>query len=121
MILTGDLCPEQLVSGQNIQHTQARLNKLSSNNLTFNLVSLFSAYTQVASLTVYSYLFTSLFANQYLEPRGDALDNVTFSRLNVSFSLETHFINHTPGKGTFKNSRFSFYSCVGLWLVFPNE
>ncbi len=28
----------------------------------------FAAYTQVATLSVYSYLFAAMFANQFLEP-----------------------------------------------------
>jgi hypothetical protein len=58
----------------------------------------------VASLTVYSYLFTSLFASQYLEPRGAYLDNSTFAALNVSFSTEAHLLNHTPGLDAIKST-----------------
>ena len=78
-VLTYLLCPEALVCSE-------------------LLTTLSTAYTQVASLTVYSYLFMSLFANQYLEPRGEALDMSTFKTLNISFSLQSNYISHTPGK-----------------------
>jgi hypothetical protein len=56
------------------------------------------AYTQVVTLTVYAYLFSTLFAQQYLEPRTNSAstDNQTFSRLNISFTHQGVFSAHTP-------------------------
>jgi len=55
-----------------------------------------SAYTQVVTMTVYAYLFSSIFAHQYLEPRGSNADLNTFPSLNISYSSQGPFSNHTP-------------------------
>ncbi len=56
----------------------------------------FSAYTQVATLAVYSYLFSAVLAKQFLEPRGSSLDSQTFKAINVTSSEKTSFYSHTP-------------------------
>jgi hypothetical protein len=52
----------------------------------------------VITLTIYSYLFASLFGNQYLEPRSGTpnLDMTTFQTLGVNLSIQGPFANHTP-------------------------
>lgn len=54
------------------------------------------AYTQVASLTVYAYLFSNLFGHQYLEPSGAGTDTQIFSQFNITISLQGPFQFHTP-------------------------
>ena len=50
----------------------------------------------MATLSVYSYLFLSLFAHQYLEPSPLYLDKDTFHTLKISFSDSDTFLRHTP-------------------------
>ena len=54
------------------------------------------AYTQVATLSVFAYLFFSMFAHQYLEPSSQKLDTDTFSTIKVAFSDSDTFLRHTP-------------------------
>lgn len=55
------------------------------------------AYTQVATLSVFSYFFAALFGRQYLVPRDTLIDNETFPALpNVSYSSAEPFSRHTP-------------------------
>ena len=56
----------------------------------------FLAYTQVATLSVYSYLFMSMFTHQYLLPDGENLDRDTFPSLNITFSTSETYLKHTP-------------------------
>ena len=49
---------------------------------------MFQAYTQVVTLSVYAYLFSSLFSQQYLEPSGDAKTEHIFPSLNISFASQ---------------------------------
>ena len=73
-----------------------QLKSLTTNFWQLKLI--FSAYTQVITITIYSYLFANLFGHQFLEPRDDApnLDLATFSHLGVKLSLNGPFANHTP-------------------------
>ena len=48
-------------------------------------------------MAVYSYLFSAVFAKQFLEPRGASLDSLTFKAINVTSSEKTSFYSHTPG------------------------
>jgi len=57
---------------------------------------IFLAYTQVATLSVYAYLFSSVFGHQFLEPRGNSLDKTTFGLLNITTSDKTSYLDHTP-------------------------
>jgi len=52
----------------------------------------------VATLSVYGYMFLSLFARQFLEPRGTANNNDIFASVNVTFSGGNPYMDHTPGK-----------------------
>ena len=55
------------------------------------------AYTQVATLSVFSYMFASLFACQYLRPTNtDLLKNELFPKLNITFATEDPYNLHTP-------------------------
>ncbi len=65
-------------------------------NWLINLKTFLLAYTQVATLAVYSYLFSAVFAKQFLEPRGASLDSQTFKYINVTSSEKTSFYSHTP-------------------------
>ena len=56
----------------------------------------FLAYTQVATLSVYSYLFMSMFAHQFIQPSTENLDTTTFPLLNVTFSTNETYLRHTP-------------------------
>ena len=51
---------------------------------------------QVATISVFSYLFASLFACQFLVPGEANVDTETFPHLNVSFSVTDPFDQHTP-------------------------
>jgi hypothetical protein len=69
----------------------------------------FKAYTQVAALTVYTYLFSNIFAHQYLEPdpeskkinhifkrpylskkkiSGPRVDSTAFSQWNITVAWQ---------------------------------
>ena len=50
----------------------------------------------MATLSVYSYLFLSIFANQYIEPSPEYLDRDTFRTLKIAFSDADSFLRHTP-------------------------
>ena len=65
--------------------------------LNYNWVNFPLAYTQVATLAVYFYFFSALFARQYLIPTDDKLDKETFPDLtNLPFSNKEPFKEHTP-------------------------
>eukprot|EP00094_Tigriopus_californicus_P009661 TCALIF_09314-PA protein Name:"Similar to Best3 Bestrophin-3 (Mus musculus)" AED:0.15 eAED:0.16 QI:0/0.2/0/1/0.6/0.5/6/0/983 len=64
--------------------------------LNYGWVNFPLAYTQVATLSVFSYFFSSLFACQYLIPEDKTVDTETFPHLNVSFSTLKPFDLHTP-------------------------
>ena len=59
-------------------------------------IRLIPAYTQVATLSVYSYLFSALFAAQFLIPPEGNLDHDVFPHLNITFSTTDPFDHHTP-------------------------
>ena len=50
----------------------------------------------MATLSVYAYLFMSMFAHQFLHPSSESLDTDTFPLLNVTFSTNETYIRHTP-------------------------
>ena len=50
----------------------------------------------MATLSVYSYLFASLFAHQFLLPPENFRDNEVFPTLNITFSTVDPFKNHSP-------------------------
>ena len=54
------------------------------------------AYTQVATLSVYSYMFMALFSGQYLKPQDPETDTETFPNIGISFSRVAPFSSHTP-------------------------
>ncbi len=54
------------------------------------------AYTQVATLSVFSYFLAALFGRQYLIPRDVNMDTESFPHVNVSYSSLEPFSNHTP-------------------------
>ncbi len=54
------------------------------------------AYTQVATLSVFSYFLAALFGRQYLIPRDANLDTDSFPNLNISYASTEPFSNHTP-------------------------
>lgn len=54
------------------------------------------AYTQVATLAVFSYFFASLFGSQYLTPPESQLNYHAFPHTNISFSTEEPYDQHTP-------------------------
>lgn len=56
---------------------------------------LFAAYSQVITLTVYTYLFSNLFGHQYLEPK-DSMKLDMFNEIGVSISKDKPFDVHTP-------------------------
>ena len=63
--------------------------------LNYGWVNFPLAYTQVATLSVYAYLISSLFACQFLHPS----DEETWGRFpvtNVTFATSTPFDNHSP-------------------------
>jgi hypothetical protein len=64
----------------------------------FGTVYLIPAYTQVITITIYTYLFSNLFGHQYLEPRGDtpSVDVTTFDSLGVKVGITGAFVSHTP-------------------------
>ena len=64
--------------------------------LNYGWVNFPLAYTQVATISVFLYLFTSLFACQFIIPGEEAMDTVTFTTINVSFSTVEPWILHTP-------------------------
>ncbi len=64
--------------------------------LNYGWVNFPLAYTQVATISVFLYFLTSLFACQYLIPDVEAMDNVTFVHINVSFSTVDPWKPHTP-------------------------
>lgn len=64
--------------------------------LNYGWVNFPLAYTQVATLSVFSYFFSSLFACQYLIPEDRTMDTETFPHLNISFSTVKPFDLHTP-------------------------
>ena len=55
----------------------------------------FPAYSQVITLTVYTYLFANLFGHQYLEPKDDMKLNL-FREIGVSIAKDKPFDLHTP-------------------------
>jgi len=59
------------------------------------LFNLFAAYSQVITLTVYTYLFSNLFGHQYLEPKGSMKLDM-FNEIGVSISKDKPFDVHTP-------------------------
>jgi bestrophin-2 len=56
---------------------------------------IFAAYSQVITLTVYTYLFSNLFGHQYLEPK-DNMKLDMFTEIGVSISKDKPFDLHTP-------------------------
>ena len=51
----------------------------------------------MATLSVFSYMFASLFACQYLRPTNtDLLKNELFPKLNITFATEDPYNLHTP-------------------------
>ena len=66
-------------------------------NLSWHFIILFffAAYSQVITLTVYTYLFSNLFGHQYLEPK-DSMKLDMFSEIGVSISKDKPFDLHTP-------------------------
>ena len=54
------------------------------------------AYTQVATLSVFSYFFAALFGRQYLVPRGEINDLVAFPSISGNFTINEPYSNHTP-------------------------
>jgi hypothetical protein len=54
------------------------------------------AYTQVASISVFTYFVASLFGRQYLIPGSSGLDNTTFPDIDVIYSNTKPFDKHTP-------------------------
>ena len=51
---------------------------------------------QVATLSVFSYFFFSLFGSQYLVPHNEAQDTKTFPILKIEFSTDDPYDKHTP-------------------------
>ena len=65
--------------------------------LNYGWVNFPLAYTQVATLSVYAYLFVSLLACQFLSPTNTkVLDTETFPELKLAFSTSEPFNQHTP-------------------------
>ncbi len=64
--------------------------------LYLKIIFTFSAYTQVATLSVYSYLFASLFSNQFILPSPENLDHDVFPNLNITFATSDPFDRHSP-------------------------
>ena len=56
-----------------------------------------TAYTQVASISVFLYFLAALFGRQYLVPQQSHLDNTTFPASDISTSIHrSPFKAHTP-------------------------
>ena len=50
----------------------------------------------MATLSVYSYLFASLFAHQFLQPSPENIDRDVFPTLNITFATTDPFNRHSP-------------------------
>ena len=46
----------------------------------------FAAYTQVVTLTVYTYLFSNLFGHQFLEPGNDKNEPSEFEEIGITIA-----------------------------------
>lgn len=64
--------------------------------LNYGWVNFPLAYTQVATLSVFAYFLTSLFAAQFLIPQEGGSDNTTFPDLNIKFAVDDPYRLHTP-------------------------
>ncbi len=54
------------------------------------------AYTQVATISVFAYFFSSLFGCQFLIPPESQQDVEVFSNISITFSSKDPFRVHTP-------------------------
>ena len=64
--------------------------------LNYGWVNFPLAYTQVATISVYSYFLAALFGRQFLVPREEGLDTDMFPHLNISYASKAPFNYHTP-------------------------
>lgn len=64
--------------------------------LNYGWVNFPLAYTQVATLSVFMYVVSSLFSAQYLIPQESAEDHTIFPNLNISFATSLPYSLHTP-------------------------
>ena len=68
--------------------------------LNYGWVNFPIAYTQVATISVFSYFFFSLFGAQFLVPQEEVMDNKTFPNITISnnafFAITDPLKNHTP-------------------------
>lgn len=64
--------------------------------LNYGWVNFPLAYVQVATLSVYMYIFFSLFSSQYLDVPEDYDEKNLFPNLNISFSIQKPYETHTP-------------------------
>ena len=72
-----------------------RINKLLNLKPNQSQFVFFTAYSQVITLTVYSYLCANLFGHQFLEPRGN-FDLGLFKEIDVSIAKDKPYDLHTP-------------------------
>jgi len=66
------------------------------NILNYGWVEFPLAYTQVATISVYTYFFAALFGRQYLVPRGEHRDNSTFPAVQLPYASDAPYNMHTP-------------------------
>ena len=68
--------------------------------LSYGWVNFPMAYTQVATISVFSYFFCSLFGAQFLVPQEEVMDNKTFPNITITsnafFSVTEPMDYHTP-------------------------
>lgn len=64
--------------------------------LNYGWVNFPLAYVQVATLSVYMYIFFSLFSSQYLDVPEDYDDKILFPNVGISFSIQKPYEAHTP-------------------------
>lgn len=83
--------------------------------LNYGWVNFPLAYTQVATVSVFAYMFATLFATQSLLPRDDSLDRTSFPAINVTFSVTEPFKGHTPNMGFPFFTVLEFLSYMG-WI-----
>ena len=87
---------DNLVSSLWIEPVGSRGMQVSSKNVPIKSFLSRLAYTQVATLSVYSYLFAAMFAHQFLQPPEENLDKDVFPTLNITFSTTDPFKYHSP-------------------------
>lgn len=80
----------------NLQSSFEQIETSNRKILCYGWVNFPLAYTQVATLSVFTYFLAALFGRQYLIPSDKGMDREMFPNLTIAYSSTLPFRGHTP-------------------------